>query len=101
MVASKNGNIKVDPSVTSIQGLYYSENGTFSTGDNLSGYESQLELEGIFIAEKFSLERNLNPASAVNNSNAPAEKFNYKPSLLFSAPEFLQVRYTLWEEVAP
>ncbi|PJC31748.1 hypothetical protein CO050_02345 [Candidatus Roizmanbacteria bacterium CG_4_9_14_0_2_um_filter_38_17] len=94
------GNINIDKDVTEIQGLYYA-GGTFSTGNNLSGYESQLELEGIFIAEKFSLERNLDPASAVNNSNAPAEKFYYKPSLLFSAPEFLQVRYTLWEEVAP
>ena len=80
----------VNNNVDRVAGLFYVSNGKFDTGLG----STQLKLDGIFLADSFTLGRDLD---ALNNSQ-PAEEFHYKPSLLFSAPSFLQARYTIWEE---
>lgn len=102
MLATHDQDIIVRNSVTLVEGLYYvvgngSTNGIFQTGTRSPGKDDQLTLSGVFIASAFDLERNLK----ADNATFPAEVFYYKPTLALNAPEFLMVRYTVWEEVAP
>ena len=91
------GNIFVDPSVAhntqvELEGLFLAE-GQFRTG---AGNE-QLHIRGSVAAyDGLVLERDLD-----DNSQTPAELIEYAPDLIFTFPRELMVRRYRWKEVAP
>lgn len=88
-----SGNITIDPSVTSIEGVYVT-NGVFSTGVGTS----QLKIRGSVASygtNGINLQRNL------VNDTLPAEIFEYAPDQIALFPEKLGYRRTRWAEIAP
>jgi len=99
---SDHGDITVGAKVTELEGVYYTENGTFTTKSDkdlsVPVFDSQtLFLRGNFVAEEFELNRDLGK----DNKTTPAESFYFLPFLQFTTPSFLQVRYTIWQEMRP
>lgn len=93
-----SGNIKIDPSVTMLQGIYL----TSSNFTTLSAYKKDttddvpLEVEGSVIAWGLvSLNRNLGPG----NATIPAEKFTFRPDLLTNMPDRMKTFAMQWNEV--
>ncbi len=95
-LAIVSGNIKVDPTVTSMEGIYETDK-QFSTGVGTA----QLHVRGSVAAYGGVLltgQRDLgNPA----NSTTPSELFEYAPDQIMLFPKTLSVRRIKWKEVAP
>jgi len=79
-------------------------NGSIETGETTQVATAKLVAEGIFVADadingsgEFNFQRNLGAA----NGTTPAEKFIYRPDLLFSAPEQFLKKGLSWEEIVP
>ena len=93
-----HGNITVDPSVTTVQGIIIAANqdhtATFSTEIG----SDQLVVTGSVIADNFSLLRDL---GSTINSTTPAEQFIFNPELLFTMPDAMKEIPYIWQEVAP
>ena len=90
-----SGDINVDPNVTSISGIYLTNN-QFNTGTRGTNQDTSLNITGSVVAlNRLSLQRSL-----TNNDN-PAEKFTLSPSFLLQIPyNFLQRNFN-WREVNP
>lgn len=95
-----SGDIIVDPSVTTLQGIYLST-GNFETEsvdqtDVIA--DVQLNVSGSVITwGTFSLGRSL----IGSNITTPAEKFTYRPDLLANMPDKMKTFAYNWQEVAP
>lgn len=91
------GNIIVDPSVShpnqpEVEGIFVAE-GQFRTGAGTN----QLKVRGSVTAYGgFILERNL-----ANNTQTPAEVFEYAPDILSVFPSVFTTRRMRWKEVSP
>jgi len=97
-----NGDINVNGTVggpadgnPELEGLYFA-NGTFSSASAAGTYE-QLHCRGSVVAGNFSLTNR----SLIDNSQDPANFFEYSPSLLLQVPASLGARQVVWREVAP
>jgi hypothetical protein len=96
-MAIVEGDTRVDSSVahptqTELEGIFFSE-GTFYTG---AGTE-QLAIRGSVVAlDGILFQRNLN-----NNSQTPAEVFEYAPDLILTFPRELTKGRIKWKERAP
>lgn len=94
-LAIVSGNITVDPSITSLEGIYLTD-GTFSTGTYGPDLDSQLQTRGSVASYSgISLQRDL------TNNTQPAEVFTFAPDQIALFPEKLGFRRTRWTEVAP
>jgi hypothetical protein len=89
-----SGNIRVDASVTQIEGLLFTDQDFLSLGVG-GANDSQLVVDGSVIANDFTLERNL-----PDNSN-PAELFRYRPDFIVNSPTAIWRTPHTWEEMAP
>lgn len=102
------GNITVNPGVGTsdltanatpvVEGVYVA-NGTFFTGNSSVSGRERLVGKGVFMANGFSLERDLD--SILANGAAAAELWIYNPKLLITMPDLLRDVAYRWEEVAP
>jgi hypothetical protein len=109
-----SGDIVVDPAVghtpiagytetdADIEGLFYAE-GEFSSGttdttpgDYSDDNDLQLHIRGSVAAGGFNLQRVL-----ANNSNTPAEVFEFAPDMVVGWPPYLTTKSTSWREVQP
>lgn len=95
-----NGDIVVDPAVTSMQGMYIAsanfETESVDATDTIA--DVQLNVAGNVISwGTFTLGRSL----IGSNINTPAEKFTYRPDLLVNMPEKMKVFAYNWQEVVP
>lgn len=79
-----------------VSGIYIAD-GNFQTLSLGSGLDKQLILAGTFVANSFSLSRDL----GANNQTYPAEQFVYRADLWANAPRKLKEVSLVWEEVAP
>ena len=106
-----NGNLSIDSTVgrpagasgSCLEGVFI-VNGSIETGETTQVATAKLVAEGIFVADadingsgEFNFQRNLGAA----NGTTPAEKFIYRPDLLFSAPEQFLKKGLSWEEIVP
>ena len=97
-VNGQKGNIIVDPSVThptepGLEGIYLSD-AQFRTGAG----SSKLWVKGAVVAYGgVQFQRDLGGG----NTTAPAELFEYNPSLIFTYPRELTRKNMTWREVAP
>lgn len=90
------GNINIGSSVTGIEGLFVADN-AFSTGTAGADADSQLVIEGSVGAYGgINLQRDL-----PDDSQTPAEVFEYAPELMLLFPKSLSLERMRWEEVAP
>ncbi len=93
----QKGNIAIDPTVSSpnspaVEGIYFAD-GNVSTGAG----NNWLYVRGAVAAMGgITLQRNL-----TNNSNQPAEYFEYAPDLALLYPGVFKTRPIKWKEVAP
>ena len=92
-----SGDISVASSVTSLEGVYIVD-GEFTTVKADPSPDVQFTGRGIFIANKFNLNRDL---GAVANATTPAEKFIFRPDLVMNASSVLWQAGQFWQEVAP
>lgn len=95
-----NGDVTIDPAVTSVQGMHIaSGNFTTETVDGSHAVaDSALEMQGNVIAwGTFSLGRSL----ISGNTLGPAESFVYRPDLLTNMPDKMKTFAMNWQEVAP
>jgi hypothetical protein len=90
-----SGDIIVAPSVgttydssTSVLDGVYISSGTFHTGTGTSVNNERFVGKGVFVANDFSLERNLNISD--NNAAASAELFIYDPRILITMPDSMR-----------
>ncbi|MFZ2199440.1 MAG: hypothetical protein WAV40_01485 [Microgenomates group bacterium] len=89
------GNLTVTPSVSNIQGLYVMDNNFVTTS---GASDTQLVVDGSVVAwGSLNLGRDL----VANNSNSPAELFNYRADLLSSMPDKMKSFVMQWSEVVP
>jgi hypothetical protein len=87
------GDILVDPSVSSIEGIFLAES-EFKTGVA----STQFNARGSVVAyEGVSLQRDL----GASNANTPAEVFTYAPDIIATFPSVFTQRRIRWKEVAP
>jgi hypothetical protein len=101
--SATKGNITIDSSVggtgdgvPEIEGLFLADN-TFSTGTTGAGNDNQLHIRGSVAAYGgINLERDL-----IDDSETPAELFEYAPELMLLFPDSLGLERMRWEEVAP
>jgi len=86
------GKVTVDPSVTSVQGLYVMDNDFVTSG------ATQLDVQGSIVAwGNISLGRDL----GADNITNPAEKFTHRMDLLLNMPESMKTFQMEWNEVVP
>lgn len=97
-----SGNIFIDPSVGSTTGGETALQGVYLSSQNLTvetyapNPDKQFIGEGSFIGcSGVSLNRNLGDS----NASQPAEKFIYRPDLLWSAPKTLSRPSLIWTEL--
>lgn len=102
------GSIIIDSSVGTaytsttpvVEGIYVAD-GTFQTGSSSTLGKERFVGRGMFIANSFLLQRDLETFVVNGNRTRAAELFIYNPRLLLSMPqEMMGVPYT-WQEVAP
>lgn len=102
------GNIVISPDVgtlyssdTSVlDGIYVTGIlGTIHTGASSSANKEHFVGKGMFIANSFALERDLD--SIARNTTTASELFIYDPELLFTMPDSLKDVPVTWQEVAP
>ncbi len=106
-----NGNITVDPAVGTtaastapvVEGIYIASNalasGIFSTGVSTAIGTARFVGKGMFIADNFLLQRDLDGYGG--NTATSAELFTYNPQLLLTMPEAMKELPITWSEVAP
>jgi len=85
------------PSV--LDGIYVTSS-TFSTGSSSVG-NARLVGNGIFIANSFILQRDLDVDTPGQNLTTSAELFIFDPQLIFLLPKEMQQVNINWSEVAP
>jgi hypothetical protein len=96
-MAIVSGNINIDPNVTSqngpaLEGLYEAD-GIINTGAS----SNPLYVKGTMVGWRgFSLNRNLN-----DNTQTPAETFEYSPYLTILFPRDLTQDILSWQEILP
>jgi hypothetical protein len=95
-----NDDINVNETVTSIEGIYAAD-GDFNTcvdgtGADCSGTTSELTLRGTVVANQVDMNRDL-----LDNSQAPAEVFEFSPATFMGFPWALGDQKISWKEVAP
>lgn len=91
------GDVDVDPSVTSMQGMYVLD-GTFTTESATPANDVQLVTGGSVVAwTGVQLSRDLGNG----NIGSPAEKFVYRPDLLVNMPLKMKTYAMEWTEVVP
>jgi len=91
-----SGNIIVDPSVTTLSGVYFT-NKEFRTGTAGLGLDQPLSITGSVAAfQQIVLQRNL-----TDNSGTPAELFEFAPDFLLQFPSCLGEQNVEWRELAP
>ncbi len=100
IVTVVQGDIDVAPTVTEVGGIY-SCDGTFHTGTNTPvstdpPNDDPLHVKGTVACEDVELERDLE-----DNSQTPAEVFEYQPDQTMQFPSFLSKKNLIWREVAP
>jgi hypothetical protein len=92
------GNDLTDP-IPDVEGLYFTD-GAFNSASTIDATDNapqkQMHLRGTVVANSFSLTRTL-----ADNSQDPAEYFEFSPSLLLQLPTTLGSRQVIWREVAP
>jgi hypothetical protein len=94
--SSGGGNINVSSSVTGLEGLFVADN-SFSTGTQGADSDSQLNMRGSYAAYGgINLQRDL-----ADDTQTPAEVFEYAPELMLLFPRSLTLERMRWEEVAP
>lgn len=90
------GNINIDSSVTSLEGLFLADN-SFQSGTAGADTDSQLYIRGSVAAYSgINLQRDL-----VDDTQTPAEVIEYAPELMLLFPKSLSLERMRWEEVAP
>jgi len=89
--------------IPALEGIYIAttedHNGTFHTGISAEASTARFVGKGMFIADAFSLQRDLE--SYGGNVQYAAELFQYNPRLLFSMPDAMMDMPVVWQEVAP
>lgn len=90
--------------VSNIDGVYIAMNegqtGRIETGTSIAAATARLVGNGVFIADEFLLQRDLD-GFGVGNTGAAAELFTYDPRLLVTMPEGMRELSVTWSEVAP
>lgn len=90
--AGSKGNIIVDPTVTTLNGVFWNDSG-FATGPG----NTQLTVTGAVAGGGITLQRSLD----AGNADTPAEFFVYDPTLAFTFPRELALDRIVWREVSP
>lgn len=87
-----------------VEGVYIAMNATqtggFVTGASTSALTARFVGKGMFIADNFTLQRDLE-GYGVGNTGSSAELFVYNPRLLLTMPEEMKENSVTWQEVAP
>lgn len=87
-----------------VEGIYIAtkadRTGSFNTGSSIAAGTARLVGSGMFIADNFSLDRDLD-GFGVGNTGASAELFTYNPQLLLTMPDTMKELTVTWQEVAP
>ncbi len=100
MLAISGGNIEVAPTVTGLEGIYYSE-GQFVTTSIAPNLDAQLVVRGGVVSMSplgVILGRDL---PDIDNTTKPAELFQFGADQYMSFPYFFGRRSVNWREVAP
>lgn len=86
-----------------IEGVYIAtkadQSGAFRTGASIGASTARFVGNGMFVADSFLLQRDLD--SYGGNVNSSAELFVYDPQLLITMPEVMKDLSVIWQEVAP
>lgn len=87
-----------------IEGVYVAMNanqtGGFVTGTSVTAATARFVGKGVFIADTFTLQRDLD-GYGVGNTGSSAELFIYNPRLLLTMPEEMKEHSVTWQEVTP
>lgn len=87
-----------------VEGIYIAmkadQTGGFYTGTSISALTARFVGKGMFIADAFGLERDLD-GYGVGNTGSAAELFIYNPRLLLTMPDEMKENSVTWQEVAP
>lgn len=90
--------------VPNLEGVYVAMNeghtGRFETGASVAALTARFIGSGMFIADEFLLQRDLD-GFGVGNAGASSELFIYNPRLLISMPDAMKELSVSWQEVAP
>ncbi len=89
-----SGDVNIDQNVTEV-GIAIFSDGNFSTAYGISegATSNNLNLNGIFIANKFNFQRTLQGA---NNSKYPSESFIYEPKYAVKMADYLGANSIKW-----
>jgi hypothetical protein len=86
-----DGTIQIDPSVTSLQGIFVANSVETGSGD------TPLAFEGSVVTSSISLQRDLDSG----NQTTPATTFEYMEELLLNYPPTLSEKHLVWKEINP
>jgi len=89
-----SGNVQIAKNVNTV-GIAIFADGDFSTAYDISEGQtaSTLNLNGIYVAEKFNFQRTL---QGTNNSNYPSENFVYEPKYSIKLADYIGVNSIKW-----
>lgn len=86
-----------------VEGVYIAtradQAGLIETGASIAAATARFVGEGMFVADNFLLQRDLDTYGG--NVNASAELFTYDPQLLLTMPDTMKDVSVTWQEVAP
>ncbi len=86
-----------------VEGVYIAtkadESGLIQTGTSINALTARFVGNGVFVADNFLLQRDLDAYGG--NINASAELFTYDPQLLLTMPDTMKDLSVIWQEVAP
>ncbi len=86
-----------------VEGVYIAtkadQSGLIQTGTSINASTARFVGSGVFVADSFLLQRNLDTYGG--NVNASAELFTYNPQLLLTMPDTMKDLSVTWQEVAP
>lgn len=88
------GDIKIDPSVSTIDGLYFTE-GEFDTGTRFPTTDTSLTGNGAWYVSEDASNINLRR----KNASGPAEIVNFEPKYLLKLMDYLGENNYVWQEV--
>jgi len=104
ITVSSNVGTTASSDVPVVEGIYIAmkadRTGGFISGTSTSASTARLVGKGMFIADDFVLQRNLD-GYGVGNAGSAAELFIYNPRLLLTMPEEMKENSVTWQEVAP
>lgn len=87
-----------------VEGVYLAtktdQTGVFQTGTSAAAATARFVGSGMFVADSFLLERNLEGFGGGNTASS-AELFVYDPQLLLTMPDTMKDLSVTWQEVAP